>query len=92
MLIYHGGTESVANKILEQGVLLVKENVGRTKRKRGTNKQEARVIPKLTIQVTKTANGEQDYVQIMSGDMFTVNVVLIAQEIEVNDKREPKKT
>ncbi len=45
-------------------------------------------IDKLTIQVTKTSDGLQEYVQIMSGDMLTVNVVLIADEIVVNDGRE----
>lgn len=42
---------------------------------------------KLTITVTKTANGQQEYVQIMSADMFSINVVLIADEIEVRDER-----
>ena len=46
-------------------------------------------IPKLTITVTKTADGQREYVQIMSGDMFTVNVVLIADTIEIQDAREP---
>ena len=46
-------------------------------------------IDKLTIQVTKTSDGLQEYVQIMSGDMLTVNVVLIADEIVINDDREP---
>ncbi len=45
-------------------------------------------IDKLAIQVTKTSDGLQEYVQIMSGDMLTVNVVLIADEIVVNDDRE----
>lgn len=44
-------------------------------------------IPKLKIQVTKTADGARDYVQIMSADQFTVNVVLIADEIEMRDER-----
>ena len=45
-------------------------------------------IAKLRIQVTKTADGLREYVQIMSGDSFTVNVVLIASEIEIFDERE----
>lgn len=45
------------------------------------------VIPKLTVTITKTATGQHDYVQIMSGDNFTVNVVLIAGEIVVQDHR-----
>ena len=44
-------------------------------------------IPKLRIQVTKTADGQREYVQIMSADQFTVNVVLIANEIELIDER-----
>ena len=44
-------------------------------------------ITKLTIQVTKTRDGLRDYVQIMSSDQFTVNVVLIADHIEVADER-----
>jgi hypothetical protein len=43
---------------------------------------------KLTITVTPTADGKQEYVQIMSEDMFSINVVLIADEIEVRDSRE----
>ena len=46
-------------------------------------------IPKLKITVTKTADGKREYVQIMSGDQLTVNVVLIADEIVIDDYREP---
>ena len=41
----------------------------------------------LKITITKTADGLGEYVQIMSGDMMAVNVVLIAQKIEVEDMR-----
>lgn len=44
-------------------------------------------LPVLTITVTKTANGQQDYVQIMSGDQFSLNIVLIANKITVEDRR-----
>jgi len=44
-------------------------------------------IDKLKIAVTKTANGKHEYVQIMSHDNFTVNVVLLAEQIEVLDTR-----
>lgn len=44
-------------------------------------------IPKLTIQVTKTADGQFDYVQILSGDQFSLNIVLIANQIVVDDRR-----
>lgn len=42
---------------------------------------------KLTIQVTKTSRGDQDYVQIMSDDFQTVNIVLIADGITIRDDR-----
>ena len=47
---------------------------------------------KLTITVTKTANGEADYLQVMSADQFAINIVLIAEQIEIEDLRpkEPK--
>lgn len=41
----------------------------------------------LTITVTKTADGQNNYVQILSKDQFTLNIVLIAQEIKVEDHR-----
>lgn len=47
------------------------------------------VIPKLTLTVTNTANGQHNYIQIMSGDNFTVNIVLIADAIDVKDHRLP---
>lgn len=49
------------------------------------------MIGKLKIQVTKTADGRFDYVQIMSPAAMPVNIVLIADEIEVQDERPPKK-
>jgi hypothetical protein len=45
---------------------------------------------KLTIQVTKTSRGDQDYVQIMSDDFQSVNIVLIADSIKVEDDRQRK--
>lgn len=45
----------------------------------------------LNVTVTKTADGKQDYIQIMSSDMISVNVVLVADRIKVEDHREPKK-
>lgn len=44
-------------------------------------------IPKLTIQISKTADGIHNYLQILSGDQFVLNIVLIAGEIVVDDKR-----
>ena len=42
----------------------------------------------LKVTVTKTADGASDYIQIMSSDMVSVNVVLIADVITVDDMRE----
>ncbi len=38
---------------------------------------------KLNIRVSKTSDGKRDYVQIMSEDQVTVNIVLVADEITV---------
>jgi hypothetical protein len=45
---------------------------------------------KLTVTVSKTRNGKQDYLQVMSDDAVSVNVVLVADEVKVNDVRETK--
>ncbi len=44
-------------------------------------------LKKLNVTVTKTANGLQDYIQVMSADLISVNIVLIADKIEVHDYR-----
>lgn len=49
------------------------------------------ILPPLRIQVTKTADGKLDYLQITSSDQFSLNIVLIAEEITVEDCREPPK-
>lgn len=41
----------------------------------------------LKVTITKTSNGLCDYIQVMSEDMITVNVVLVAAQIEVVDMR-----
>lgn len=41
----------------------------------------------LSVVITKTADGKQDYIQIMSEDMIAVNVVLVANTIKVEDHR-----
>ena len=42
----------------------------------------------LTVTVTKTADGRQDYIQIMSDDVvISVNVVLVADSIKLRDDR-----
>lgn len=45
------------------------------------------MILKLKIQISKTADGERDYIQVMSDDLVSVNVVLIADEVEIKDDR-----
>ena len=52
------------------------------------------MIGKLTITITKTADGRYDYVQIASPAAIPVNVVLVADLIGVEDHRKPatKKT
>ncbi len=50
------------------------------------------MILRLNITISKTADGKDDYVQILSSDGLAVNVVLIATEIKVQDVRpKPKK-
>lgn len=45
------------------------------------------IVLKFNVTITKTSDGTQEYIQIMSDDLTTVNVVLIADEIEVQDAR-----
>jgi len=44
-------------------------------------------LNELTITVTKTANGKSEYVQILSYAGIPVNIVLIANKIEIVDLR-----
>lgn len=46
------------------------------------------VIDKLTVTITKTADGKRDYVQIMSEDMLSINTVFIADYIKLQDHRD----
>ena len=48
-------------------------------------------IPQLKVMISRTADGKNDYMQIISGDQFKVNVVLIADSIEIQDSRKPAK-
>lgn len=41
----------------------------------------------LKIEVSKTTKGDQDYLQVMSADMTSVNIVLLADKIEIRDTR-----
>lgn len=45
------------------------------------------MIGKLTITVTKTADGRYEYIQIASPAAMPVNIVLIADEVEIEDHR-----
>lgn len=46
---------------------------------------------KLTVQITSTSDGKQQYIQLMSADMVSVNVVFVADEIELHDDRKWRK-
>lgn len=41
----------------------------------------------LRVTITKTRDGFSEYIQIMSDDTISVNVVLVAESIEVDDHR-----
>lgn len=42
---------------------------------------------KLRVTLSKTIGGDQDYLQVLSDDVTSVNVVLVADTIEVSDSR-----
>ena len=44
----------------------------------------------LEVIISKTSTGDQDYLQITSKDMISVNVVLVADKIKIKDSREVK--
>lgn len=41
----------------------------------------------LTVTISKTSDGKSDYLQIMSRDMISTNIVLVSPKIEVEDRR-----
>ena len=45
---------------------------------------------KLNVTVSKTSDGNADYIQIMSDDLLSVNIVLVAKQIEITDRRRDK--
>jgi len=45
------------------------------------------VIDDLKVAITKTANNKLDYIQIMSTDQLSINIVLVANHIDVQDRR-----
>jgi len=42
----------------------------------------------LRVTITKTSDGKQEYMQIMSLDQMSINIVLIAPKITLVDARE----
>lgn len=51
-----------------------------------TQQQEHGQLP-LLVTINKTADGSSDYMQIISVDQFSLNIVLISPQITVNDVR-----
>jgi hypothetical protein len=45
----------------------------------------------LTITVTKTADGRYEYIQIASPAAMPINIVLIADQVVIDDRRVPAK-
>ena len=45
-------------------------------------------VDELRIQVTKTSDGLRDYVQVMSADQLTINVVMLADKVVIRDLRD----
>lgn len=45
------------------------------------------LLQPLRITVAKTVDGKADYMQIMSADQFSLNIVLISSKIEIKDTR-----
>lgn len=41
----------------------------------------------LRVEISKQVRGGKDYIQVMSDDLTSVNVVLVADKIEVRDTR-----
>jgi hypothetical protein len=41
----------------------------------------------LLVTITKTADGRAEYMQVMSADQFSVNIVLISPRFTVTDAR-----
>ncbi len=50
------------------------------------------IVGSVRVQISKTADGKADYMQILSADSLTLNIVIVAQDgIEIYDDRPPKK-
>ncbi len=48
-------------------------------------------LPNLKLTLSKTRDGQHDYLQVVSADQFALNLVLVADKIEVDDRRGPTK-
>ncbi len=46
-------------------------------------------LPNLKLTLSKTRDGQHDYLQIVSADQFALNLMLVADKIEVDERREP---
>jgi len=49
------------------------------------------MVKELTVTITKTSTGEHDYIQIVSDDQLSVNIVLVAEKIIASDYRPKEK-
>ena len=45
-------------------------------------------IKKLNITITKTADGAREYIQILSEEQISINVVFVARSIDLKDHRD----
>ncbi len=45
------------------------------------------IVGKLKVQVSKTSDGKGEYLQLLSEDQLTINIVLVAQKVEIHDDR-----
>lgn len=41
----------------------------------------------INVTITKTSGGEKEYIQIMSEDNVTINIVLVVDKINIQDLR-----
>ena len=48
-------------------------------------------LPNLQVTLSRTSDGKYDYLQVVSDDQFALNIVLIADSIDVKDTRKSDK-
>ena len=41
----------------------------------------------IRVSVSKASDGKHDYIQLMSDDQFSVNIVLVVDAIKIDDHR-----